>query len=121
MALLDALTALERRGWDSLCAGTGHEFYGDLMTENGLMVFPGGMILDRDQVVTALADSPPWLRFEIHDERLVETTDGAALVYLASAWRSADEPPFEAAMSSVYVKNAGRWRLALYQQTPVGT
>jgi hypothetical protein len=121
MSLLDELSDLEHLGWAALCAGTGHEFYGDLMTENGLMVFPGGMIMDRDQVVAALADSPPWLRFEIRHERLVETPDGAALVYLASAWRSADELPFEAAMSSLYVRGDGRWRLALYQQTPVIT
>ena len=44
--------------------------------------------------------------------------DAAALVYTGRASRdgSAD---FVALMSSLYVRRDGRWRLALYQQTPV--
>ena len=44
---------------------------------------------------------------------------GAALVYQAKAFRDADSPPFVAAMTSVYAREAGRWRLVLYTQTPV--
>src|SRR5699024_11517843 len=33
----DTLVRLERRGWDSLCDGTGGSYYGALMTDDGLM------------------------------------------------------------------------------------
>jgi hypothetical protein len=118
-ATLEELLAVERSGWDALCGAGGAEYYGDLMTGDALMVLANGMVMDRPTVMEALASSPPWHRFELEDPRLVEVgDDGVVLVYSARAWRSGDEAPFEAVMASVYVRRAGRWRLATYQQTP---
>ncbi len=39
---IDELLTLERRGWDSLCDGTGGEFYGGPMTDDGVMVLAHG-------------------------------------------------------------------------------
>lgn len=115
----DELLTLERRGWDSLCDGTGGEFYGGLMTGDGVMVLAHGFALGRDAVVASLGDAPPWVGYEIRDPRLVALDDdAAALVYTGRAWRDG-EPAFEALMSSVYVRRDARWRLALYQQTPI--
>jgi hypothetical protein len=44
--------------------------------------------------------------------------DTAALVYVGRGWREAGAAPFVAAMTSVYVRIGGEWKLALYQQTP---
>jgi hypothetical protein len=44
--------------------------------------------------------------------------DAAALVYVGTARRE-DGDPFVGAMTSVYQRVGGEWRLALYQQTPV--
>lgn len=116
---IDELLTLEQRGWDSLCDGTGGRFYGELMTDDGLMVLAHGFALARDAVVASLDDAPPWTRYEIREPRLVALgSDAAALVYTGHAWRG-DEPAFEALMSSVYVRHDERWRLALYQQTPI--
>lgn len=43
--------------------------------------------------------------------------DNAVLVYTGTAYRDADEPAFVGAMSSVYHRTAGVWKLTLYQQT----
>jgi hypothetical protein len=116
---IDELLTLERRGWDSLCDGTGGEFYGGLMTDDGVMVLAHGFALPRDAVVASLGDAPPWAGYEIRDPRLVALGDDAtALVYTGQAWRDG-EPVFEALMSSVYVRRDEGWRLALYQQTPI--
>src|SRR5690606_1883724 len=64
---IDELLTLERRGWDSLCDGTGGEFYGDLMTDDGVMVLAHGFALPRDAVVASLGDAPPWAGYEIRD------------------------------------------------------
>jgi hypothetical protein len=113
----DALDALERDGWDALCASTGGRFYGDLMTPDGLMVLVNGTVLDRDAVVASLDDAPAWDRYELSEERLVPMgPDVAALVYRARAFRG-HEDPFEALMASTYVRIDGVPRLALYQQT----
>lgn len=115
-----ALVALERRGWDSLCDSTGDAFYGQVMTEDAVMVLANGEIMDRDTVVAALGQAPPWRTYDITDIRLVHAGPGsAALVYRGTAYREADEPAFIGLMSSVYVWRNDEWRLALYQQTAI--
>lgn len=118
--LTTRLLELERRGWDSLCDGTGAAFYGDLMTEDGVMVLANGVVMDRETVVASLEHAPAWRTYDIRDARLVDAgPDGVALVYVGTASRDGDAPAFVGLMSSVYVRRDGRWRLALYQQTPV--
>jgi len=115
---------LERAGWDALCDGTAADFYREVMTPGGLMVLANGQVMTRDQVVDALAASPPWASYQINDPRLVPLgNDAVALVYTGWARRSPSDPPFVGAMSSVYVASPGGdgWRLALYQQTAVAT
>ncbi|WP_256282610.1 nuclear transport factor 2 family protein [Brevibacterium sp. HMSC07C04] len=114
---LDTLLDLERAGWDSLCNRAGAVFYGELMTEDGLMVLVNGFIMDRDAVVASLNEAPGWDRYEITDARMVAAgNSAAAIVYKAKASRG-DEDPFEAVMSSTYTLVDGKPRLALYQQT----
>lgn len=118
--LLDVLLDLERLGWASLCEGTGSDFYGSLMTRDGVMVLANGAVLDRGAVIESLRDAPPWDRYAISDARLVKVgSEGVALVYTARAQRDSEDETFVAMMSSVYRRSAGGWRLALYQQTPI--
>ena len=114
------LLALERRGWEALCDGTAAAFYGEVMTDDGVMVLASGAVMDRDAVVVALEASPPWHHFDLADVRVVPAGDAAAaLVYTGRAWRDEDGEPFTGAMTSLYVRDGIRWRLALYTQTPV--
>ena len=113
----ESLLALEHEGWDALCEQRGGSFYGELMTDDGLMVLVNGYVLDRDAVVASLNDSPAWDSYEISEPRLVPLgEDAAVLVYRARAQRGSDAP-FEAIMSSIYRLVDGEARLALYQQT----
>lgn len=116
------LLELERAGWDSLCNGTGGEFYGTLMTEDAVMILANGMALDREAVVASLRDAPPWQRYEISGEKLIAGSPAfAILVYRGQAYREDMDSPFEAWMSSAYVRRDGSWRLAAYQQTPLAS
>jgi hypothetical protein len=113
------LLDLERHGWESLCNSTGAQFYGDLMADDGIMVLANGAVMDRDAVVASLEHAPPWQSYDIEDSRLVDAgADAAAIVYVGTGYRDGDQPAFVGIMSSVYVRQDGRWRLALYQQTP---
>lgn len=117
---ISELLRLEHAGWTALSDGSGGEFYGSVMIDDAVMVLADGSVLDRDGVVASLDDAPAWSAYEITDERLVEMgPDAAAFVYRGRAFRASGGPPFDALMSSVYVRTGGRWRLALYQQTPV--
>lgn len=116
------LLELEHRGWEALREGTGADFYGSLMTDDGVMVLANGAVADRAAVVEALRGSPPWARFELDSARVVAAGDGAAvLVYTARAWREESGPPFTAAMTSTYARAEGGWRLAVYTQTPLSS
>jgi Domain of unknown function (DUF4440) len=116
--LEDELLDLERRGWEALRKQSGDEFYGGIMTADAVMVLANGQVMDRDEVVGALAEAPPWASFELEDARVVPVGDGSvALVYRATARRDPDSEPFRCAMTSVYVADAGDWKLAVYQQT----
>ena len=118
MAIQDELLELERAGWDSLCQRTGDEFYGNLMTDDALMVLANGMVMDRRMVVKSLADAPAWADYEIDDPRLVTVGHGAyALVYTGTGRRDGGDD-FVGIMTSIYLKQDDVWRLAFYQQTP---
>ncbi|HEY3486400.1 MAG TPA: nuclear transport factor 2 family protein [Ilumatobacteraceae bacterium] len=113
------LLDLERRGWDSLCSSTGADFYGEVMTDDGVMVLANGAVMHRADVLSSLRNAPAWAKFEMDDPDVVRMgEDAAALVYRAKAYRSDDQPPFDCVMSSVYVADGDEWKLALYQQTP---
>jgi hypothetical protein len=115
----DELEHLEHEGWHSLCTGTGSEFYGRVMTTDGMMVLANGQVMTREEVVAALRDAPPWASYEISDLRRVAVgPDATALVYVGTAHRE-QGPSIVAAMTSSYVRVDGQWRLALYTQTPV--
>lgn len=114
---LENLRSLEDDGWQSLMDGHGGDFYGELMTADAVMVLVDGTVVDRAVIRDSLNDSPAWDGVVITDERVVPVGDAAAaLLYRARAHRG-EEPPFDALMSSVYVRAGGRVRLALYQQT----
>lgn len=118
--MLDELLALEHQGWKSLCNSTGAEFYGQIMTGDGVMVLAHGQVFDRQAVIDSLNDAPPWRTYAIADVRLIALSDESAiLVYTGRAYRDEEEPAFIALMSSVYTRHEGTWRLALYQQTPI--
>jgi hypothetical protein len=117
--MLDELLDLERRGWQSLCNGTGADFYGQIMTDDGVMVLAHGQVFDRQAVIDSLNEAAPWRTYDIADERLIALGDDhAILVYTGRAYRD-EEPAFIALMSSVYARHEDSWRLALYQQTPI--
>lgn len=117
--MLDELLDLEHQGWRSLCDGTGADFYGRIMTGDGVMVLAHGQVLDRQAVIDSLNEAPRWRTYDISGERLISLGEQhAVLVYTGRADRDEDEPAFSALMSSVYTRHEGSWRLALYQQTP---
>jgi hypothetical protein len=124
VAAMDAqpLIDLERAGWEALCDGTAGKFYDDVMTSDALMILANGQVMSRDQVVAALSDAPTWASFGMDEPQIVPVGDeAAALVYVGRAVRDSDAPPFVAAMTSVYVRDGGDWKLAVYQQTPVAS
>ena len=88
---VNELLELEHRGWKSLCDGTGAEFYGEIMTEDGVMVLANGAAMDRPAVTQALIDAPTWDSFGIEAPRMIPAGGGTAvLLYRGVANRSGE-------------------------------
>ena len=112
------LLELERGAWSALATeGAAGPFYDEVLADDVLMLLPGGLVLDdREQVVKSM-DGPPWDSFELADERVVPLgPDAAVVAYRATASRGGTD--YEALFNSTYVREHGRWRLVLHQQTP---
>jgi hypothetical protein len=116
VTLLETLVDLEHRGWQALSSSGGRAFYDEILTTDAAMVFPGA-VLDRAQSLDAIASADPWSEYRIEDPRLVELGETAALLtYRAEAVRNG--APYRAMMTTAYVRDRDRWRVALHQQTP---
>ena len=110
------LWELEDSGWRALCEQRGAEFYGEMLTDDVLIVVPG-MLIDRATFL-ASADSEPWASYRIEDPHAVELTpDGVTLTYHVTASRS-EGPTYMARLASTWVRRDDDWRLAFHQQTP---
>lgn len=117
-AQLQELLELEDAGWRSLCSGTGGDFYGEIMTAEARMVLANGAVMARSDVIASLEHAPPWDSYAIEEPITVAIDrDVVTLIYLGTG-RRPDGGDFTGTMSSTYVKEAGEWKLALYQQTP---
>lgn len=112
------LLKLEHRGWQALCSGSGAAFYGELMTEDGVMVLAHGYALERQAVVQSLENAPRWDSYDIADASVILLGPQQAVVRYTGTGRRRGEPDFVALMASVYLRVDGAWRLAHYQQTP---
>jgi hypothetical protein len=112
----DEVEALERRGWEALSGPNGTAFYEGVMADDGLMVFPGS-IMDKPTALDAISRASPWSSFELSDIRTTADNLVGLVTYRAKSQRD-QAPPYEAVMSSVYVRRQGQWKLLLHQQSP---
>jgi hypothetical protein len=114
---LNELLELEHAGWRSLCESTGGDFYGNLMTEDGLMVLANGVVMSRAAVIDSLEEAPPWSSYTIDDPiASILSDDVVAVVYTGTGHRDGGDD-FTGLMTSVYVRDDAGWKLAHYQQT----
>jgi hypothetical protein len=73
----------------------------------------------RDDVLAGVAGADVWSSFAIENPAVLALSDdSAAVVYRAHAQRQ-DQPPYEAAITSVYRRRDGTWELVVHQQTPL--
>jgi ketosteroid isomerase-like protein len=119
--MLDELLELEMRGWRALSSdgAVAREFYGGLLSDDAVMLFPGGMVLEGKEAILASLDAQPWSTFEIEDPRVVELGDAAAvLAYEVTAQRQGASA-YGALVGSAYRRRDGAWYLTFHQQTPI--
>jgi len=116
--MIAELVQAETEGWQALTTPSGADYYEDHLTDGAIMAFPFG-VMTREEAIAAMRSAEPWTSFEITEPLVVELgRDSGVLAYRATARRQG-QPEYTAVMSSVYVREDGRWMLAFHQQTPV--
>lgn len=118
--LTEELLSLERGFWG---ASTDPDYYEEHVAEEAVMVFPYGVgAMDKAQVLyTIRANEEGWDSYELDDVRVVPLSDDTAVItYRATAARG-DSDPFEAFVSSTYVRANGDWLMTFHQQTLSGS
>jgi hypothetical protein len=112
------LIRAEHDGWRALASGRGAEHYRRHLAENAVMAFSFG-VLSQQEAIGAMEAAPPWSNFELIEPRVVELSpDSGIVVYRVNAQRAGEEP-YEAIISSTFVRGDGRWLLAFHQQSPI--
>lgn len=111
----EAILEIEESFWKS---SGDEDFYRRHVADGGKFVLSMG-VLDKADVVAAMADAEPWASFEIDAPTRVDISeDVVGLVYEATGRRDADSTPYQANILSVYRRNGDNWQLILHQQTP---
>ncbi|NQX14086.1 DUF4440 domain-containing protein [Microbacteriaceae bacterium VKM Ac-2855] len=109
----------EHAGWRALLAGTGGSHFRRAMTSDAVLIVPGA-VFDRDQILHAFDDAPPWESYEIHEPRIIRLRERDGILTYRIVGRWADGREVEIQASTTYVIEGGDWRVAAHQQTPVG-
>ena len=108
-----AVWELERGFWTG-----GAEYYRRHLAGETLMVFPG-MVLDRETTIQVIEAAPRWTSVSFDRQQLLAlSAEAVAIHYRATARREGQAAPYEALVTSVYVRRQGEWTLAVHQQTP---
>ncbi|MFN2201604.1 MAG: nuclear transport factor 2 family protein [Caldilineaceae bacterium] len=115
------LIELEVQGWQALTeeGDAARDFYESVLREDAVMLFPGGIRLQgKDEILASFA-AQPWQSFQFQEMQVISLLAEAGVVVYWVAAQRADTEPYEALISSTYVRDGDTWKLALHQQTPV--
>jgi hypothetical protein len=114
LSLESELLEMEQQFWH----GSGDvDFWTEHFSDEGVIALSIGL-MNKAEVVQSQAQARPWADFSIKDAHVVDLGDDvASITYLATAERHG-QPEYSAAVTSVYARRKGDWRLMVHQQTP---
>jgi Domain of unknown function (DUF4440) len=115
------LIELEEQGWQALSSEgeTSKKFYGSILHNDAVMLFPGGMFIRGKEKILASLAAQPWKSFQIEEPLVISLSESAGiLTYRVTAQRESGNP-YMALISSTYARSNGAWKLILHQQTPI--
>lgn len=115
------LVKLEEKAWQALSSqgDTAKKFYSSLLTDDAIMVFPGGMLVEGREKILESIGTQPWKFFKIEDPHVISLSENAGvIVYRVTAQREGSNT-YVALISSTYAFCEGKWKLVVHQQTPV--
>ena len=114
MKLQEDLLAMEQKLWSG-----GKAEYQRTLDDDCLVAFTEMAGVSSREKIAAQANGSRWHDVNLEVEGFLQPTDDVAvLTYRASATRENAEP-YEARVSSGYVRRNGGWKMMFHQQTPL--
>jgi hypothetical protein len=111
----DEVLAVERGFWTQ---ANDPSYFAQNIADGGLSVIEPLGFVEREQVVAMPADRP-WLEVEMHDVVIRQiSADCIILAYHGRGRREGDAAPYLGSIASAYVRQDGRWRLAISAHQP---
>ena len=95
-------------------------YYRENLAEKCMVVFTEmAGLKTREEVASMITDPQRWQDLRLTDQNAIDLADGAVLLSYRATARRENGEPYEARVSTVYVKEQGRWKMAFHQQTPL--
>lgn len=115
------LIELEEQSWQALSSAKDEakRFYSSLLTEDAVMLFPGGMRIEEKEKILESLGAQPWASFRLEEPRVLPLSESSGVVVYRIVAQREGSSPYEALISSTYSLREGNWKLVLHQQTPV--
>jgi len=111
----DEVLALEQGFWTR---ADDPQYFRDHIADGGLTVLEPLGFVEKPQAVEMTADRP-WADVEMLDVHVRQVTPDCIIVaYHGRGDRGGDEAPYTGSIASAYVRQDGRWRLALSAHQP---
>ncbi|HEY9218113.1 MAG TPA: hypothetical protein VIO94_08690 [Phenylobacterium sp.] len=118
MTLEDELFEIEEGFWLS-----GEQHFLEHLDDQCLLAFPqmGEMhgVFPREQVAATATAANRWRDLRLSDRHLLRPHEELAIISYRANVTRADGQPYSALVSSAYVQQSGRWKLAFHQHSPV--
>jgi len=114
MELRDDLVAMEQKLWSG-----GQAEYRNTLDSDCLVAFTETAGVSSRDAIASQAQARRWSDVDIDVDGLLQPTDDVAiLTYHVHALR--EKTPYDAVVSSGYVRRDGAWKMMFHQQTPLG-
>jgi uncharacterized protein (TIGR02246 family) len=111
----DEVLELERQFWTR---ADDPDHFRSSYADEGLTVLEPMGFIGKDQAVKMVADRP-WNEVEMEDVEIREVTPDVVIVaYHGTGRRDGDKEPYRGSIASTYVRQDGRWQLALTAHQP---
>lgn len=119
--MLKELLDLETQGWRALSSEVevARKFYARLLSEDAVMLFPGGIVVEGKEQILASLGAKPWKTFQIKEPRVVRASGGAGILFYRVTAQREKGIVYSALISSAYRETDGVWLLWFHQHTPI--
>lgn len=115
MQIVETIQEIERQFWTKDA-----QFYEQHLAPEAVMVFPHPVgVLPREAILNSIKGQSRWTAVHMKTPHCWQLSEDVILLsYEASATRSSETNPYNAWITSLYLRSDNDWKLAFHQHSP---